>query len=366
MSKSKEDYCVPNTIFEFDPNLKDYSIVHEIKRCQELYIKRQVLKRQKAIDVKPLYYENMKRRDLVAKYPIYKYAFTFPKIPKAPDLCNHVGKIILDRDILTQSEHIGFLAQPKADFGRMGRGPHGIYQKRLLPNCTTRVESLSHPKSIRVQHNWEDFHNVLSVRQATNLRKTLQKPPLQYTTIEKALTYIHEERRLRNVMKNEAMRKCNKVKKKLLKIERKQMVKIIFALYEVLKESLMNDDVFIEEDEATSSLIRVLENKITEFCDCDDNNSTSHIRQPIKAVARNLASWIKIFTTNCGFGSAGFKSQQETDGTDKGVKCNEMENQEFWLPVEDYISYNSLSSSAEDFVDVEEYVNEDYYGEEEN
>ncbi|XP_055844497.1 uncharacterized protein LOC129910918 [Episyrphus balteatus] len=364
MSKFQEELtfdCIPDTIDEFDLNENGHSVLDEINRCRHLYKKRQVLKRQKAIDIKPLYYEQMRRRDLVAKYPVYKFWYTSPKPPKKPDPCSHVGRIILDRDILTKNEHISFLAQPKADLGRKVKPPQWTCQKRYLPNCTTRVESLAHPKTIRVQHNCHDFQNILSVRQATNLRKTLQKPPLEYTAIENAITYIHEERRLKNIVKSETIRKCNQIKQKLLKIERKQMLKIIYALYEVMKEFLVGDQLEMSSDEV-NSLSKVLERKITEFCDCDDSSSTSHVRQLLKTVSINLAIWIEKFTSNCGFKNAHVDKESEED---ERVKCKEMENPEFLLPVEDYISYHSMSTS-EDFVDAEEFGGENEYEDEGN
>lgn len=338
LDNNEDSECIPDVVEDI-ANEDPQSVMDEIARCRRLYEKRQKLKKLKAIDIKPLYYEHKKKRDLIAKYPVDKCWITYPKRKVVP--CKHTGKIIIDRDILTKNEHINFLAEPKPCFARKLMCPQRCCIRRYLPNCTTRVVCLSHPMPRRVKNTWEDYHHVLSIRQAMNLRKTLQKPPLDLTSIDNALTYIHEESRLQNVVKKEANRKCNNIKKKLLKVERHQMTNIILALYEIMKEYFTSNQFQMNPDEV-NCLSRILERKIAAFCNCDYKNSTSHVRQLLKAFSINLAIWIHKFTSNCGFKNDNVDSEEEEETKDK---CKPFEHPEFLLPVEDYISYHSTVSS---------------------
>lgn len=230
------------------------TVLEEINACQSLLTQRTI----KCADIKPLYEKSKKKPPHFA----YKNFCICPRY-KPQYICQHKDNVIIDRDVLTQQEHIVYLATPKANFGAPRKMPRFLQKKYIMPNCTARINKLAAPDLKQVNDTLNNFQHIISKRHKRSLEKHLLKTPnVQYTSIQTALDWLAEEKRLKMVSKRVEKLRCKKLSRKIVRKQRTQIKKIICALFEEIKEFLMNDQLIMDEN---SPLVAVILETLKEF-----------------------------------------------------------------------------------------------------
>lgn len=230
------------------------TVLEELNARQQLLNERSIRCR----DIRP-FFERRKKKP--HRYT-YRYFCVCPRY-KPQYKCKHSGNIIIDRDVLSQEEHIVYLATPKPNFAAPRQMPHYYLKKTILSNCTARINRLAKPDLKLVSYTLNNFQHVISRRHKRSLTKRLeQKPEVEYTSIQKALDWLGEEKRLRRVAQRKERLRCQKLKRKIGQRQRQQIKKIICVLFEEMKEFLLNDQFIMDE---SSSLVSVILETLREF-----------------------------------------------------------------------------------------------------
>lgn len=246
---------IPSEV-EIPINIKqpEPTVEQELETCQKLLEYRDT----KCRTIVPLY----KTPKQVPPRYFYKFFCVCPKYqPKYS--CKHAGNIVIDRDVLTKEEHICYLAQPSESFAAPRKRPHFYHKKVRMPNCTARIEELALPSKKRVQYTLDLYQHILPKKRLKKLKRRLEKKDeIKFTNIKTALSYILEEKRLRKIAKKLEKKSCKRIKKTIIKNQRKQIKKIICVLFEEMKDFLLNDQFLIDE---RSTLCSVILEQIREF-----------------------------------------------------------------------------------------------------
>lgn len=177
--------------------------------------------------------------------------------------CKHTGGVIIDRDVLTKEEHMCYLSTPRDNLAAPRKRPRYYQKKIIIPNCTTRIEQLALPDLKRVRWTLEAYKSALRKRQIKSLKYHLdQKSKVVSYSIKTALSYIEEEKRLKRVAQTLQRRQCRRLKKHILRKQRRQIRKIICVLFEEMRDFLLNDQFLIDE---RSTLCAVILEQIRNF-----------------------------------------------------------------------------------------------------
>ncbi|XP_011193174.1 uncharacterized protein LOC105218974 [Zeugodacus cucurbitae] len=246
--------------------------------------------------------------------------------------CKHTGSVIIDRDVLTKEEHMCYLSTPRENIAAPRKRPRYYQKKIIMPNCTTRIEQLAMPDIKRVRWTLDVYKAALRKRQIKSLKHHLDhKSKVVSYSINTALSYIEEEKRLQRVAKVLQKRQCRRLKKHILSKQRRQIRKIICVLFEEMRDFLLNDQFLIDE---RSTLCAVILEQIRNFTD-NEFYTTSNLREYQQVLANNLTVWINKFISNLNIHLA-----------PPPVLTENLEPDTF-LPVKDYISCSELIESEE-------------------
>lgn len=237
-----------------EPASTIHTVLEEINARQHLLQERSI----KCKNISP-FYEKTKKKP--PRYT-YKYFCVCPRYnPRYP--CEHTGNVIVDRDVLTPAEHIVYLSTPKENKAAPRKSPRFYQKKYILPNCTARINKLAAPDIKHVTHTLNHFKHVLPKRHRLALKQHLQeKPKVEYTNIATALEWLEEEKRLKKVAKRMEKLRCQRLQRKIIYKQRRQIKKIVYVLFEEMKEFLLNDQ-FIMED--SSPLVEVILEALMDF-----------------------------------------------------------------------------------------------------
>ncbi|KAL9908711.1 reduction in Cnn dots 7 [Glossina fuscipes fuscipes] len=339
---------IPSDLVIPEPPKYAHTVLDEIQARSSLIDERQI----KCKDIGPLYEKPKKRPQRYS----YKYYCVCPRY-NPQYLCQHSGNIIIDRDVLTQEEHLVYLSTPKANFAAPRKMPRYYEKKAIVPNCTARINKLAAPDQARVKETLSKFQHLLKKRHLNSLQQHLKKKPdVEYTDINTALAWLEEERRLTLVAKRLNKQRCKKLSKKIANKQRSQIKKIICVLFEEMKDFLLNDQFIMDE---RSTLVAVILETIREFTD-KEFYTTSNLREYQKILAFNLAVWINKFISNLNIHVAQAPASPQRDqpfADSRRQQYSDKPSQALqnFLPVGDYISY---SSASDEFMDDE---NEEFY-----
>ncbi|XP_054731913.1 uncharacterized protein LOC129240255 isoform X1 [Anastrepha obliqua] len=261
----------------------------------------------------------------------YKFFCICPKY-NPQYACKHTGNVIIDRDVLTKEEHLCFLSTPRENLAA-SRKRSRYYQKKISrPNCTTRIDQLALPDLKRVRGTLEEYKNALRKRQINSLKQQLDKRSnvVSYN-IKTALSYIEEERRLKKVATLLRKQECRKLKKYILRKQQRQIRRIICALFEEMRDFLLNDQFLIDQQ---STLCAIILEQIRNFTD-SEFYTTSNLREYQQVLANNLTVWINKFISNLNIHIS-----------PPPVPTEHIEPETF-LPVSDYISCSESIDNEE-------------------
>lgn len=237
-----------------EPPKPTRTVLEEINARQCLLQERYI----KCKNIGPLYEKPKKRPH---RYT-YKYFCVCPNY-NPQYVCQHIGNIVIDRDVLTPQEHIVHLATPKENKGAPRKLPRFYQKKFIVPNCTARVNRLATPVVRQVIHTLTHFKHLLTNRHRVALKQRLEtKPKVEYTSITVALEWLEEEKRLKKVAKRMEKARCKKLQRKILNKQRTQIKKIICVLFEEMKDFLLNDQFIMDEN---STLVAVILETLKEF-----------------------------------------------------------------------------------------------------
>ncbi|KAM7355403.1 reduction in Cnn dots 7 [Cochliomyia hominivorax] len=340
---------IPSAIeIPLKPTEPQRSVVEELEARQHLQNERSI----KCQDIHP-FFERRQKKPL--RYT-YKYFCVCPRYnPKYT--CKHSGNIIIDRDILTSKEHIVYLATPKPNLAAPRKLPQYYLKKSIIANCTARINHLAKPDLRLVNQTLNNFNHILNRRRKHLLNEhLLPSNDVEYTSIQKALEWLNEEHRLKRVAKRKERLRCQKLKRKILKRQRKQIKKIVCVVFEKMKDFLLNDQFVMDEG---SALVSVILETLREFSD-KHFYITNNLQEYQKILSSNLAVWINKFISNLNIhieDEPPIQYEAELPQTEKPTQ--ELSS---FLPIDDYISQ---SSGSEEFY-YEEEEDEEYYSYQQN
>lgn len=252
MNYTDVDYAFNNQNFMINDGYKENDekfaedVIKEIERGTILYQERQLAKKNVEYEIK-----SKKTKKKKSPFTINKYYCSDTGILKikCPKECKHYGNPIINRNILTPKEHLNFLAKPKYITNQNyssqfypTKQQNCYYRKKYSYRAgaaTTRIEQLSIPSKKNIINTWIKYGNMFSARQISNLANMLMES--KYTSIEKAICNIREDKKLRKLNKLRCSREIEKIKRKIeiLKIEHIQ--EILYGLADVLKDFLMDE-----------------------------------------------------------------------------------------------------------------------------
>lgn len=246
---------IPSVIeIPHEPATKTRTVLEELNARQYLLSERAI----KCRDIRPFF----KKTKKPSPHYTYKYLCVCPRY-NPQYACKHAGNIIIDRDVLTPQEHLVYLATPKPNLALPRKMPRYFLKKSIIANCTPRINRLAKPDLKRVSETLNNFNHLISRRHKRTLRKRLEKSSdIEFTSIQRALELISEEKRLRRVAKRQERIRCQKLRRKIASKERQKIKKIICIMYEEMKEYLLNDQFIMDEN---SSLVTVILEALREF-----------------------------------------------------------------------------------------------------
>uniref|UniRef100_A0A1I8QE41 SWIM-type domain-containing protein n=1 Tax=Stomoxys calcitrans TaxID=35570 RepID=A0A1I8QE41_STOCA len=297
---------------------------------------RQQLLQQHSINCKNIepFYEKPQRNGL--RYT-YKYFCVCPRY-NPPYPCEHTGNVVIDRDILTKAEHIAYLSRPNVRIAATRMPPRFYPKKLIVPNCTARISKLAAPDIKHVRHTLNHYQHLLSERHRSALQQYMEeKPTIEYTNIATALQWMEEERRLKKVAKRMEKLRCQKLSRKIKRKQRSQIKKIMWVLFEEMKEFLLNDQFVMDEG---SPLVNVIWENLKEFT-AGELYWISNLSEYQKVLACNLAVWINKFISNLNI-HVNERPQQHQYEQQTRMERLALERQTF-LPISDYIPCSSDS-----------------------
>ncbi|KNC30921.1 hypothetical protein FF38_09306 [Lucilia cuprina] len=328
-----------------EPTQQTKTVQQELNERQSLLNERSI----KCKEIRP-FFEKLQKP---APRFMYRYLCVCPRY-NPQYVCKHTGNIIIDRDVLTPEEHIVYLATPKANFAAPRQMPRYFLRKSIIANCTARINRLAKPDLKQVTDTLNNFNHVISRRHRRSLKKRLEKSEnVEYTTIQKALDWLGEEKRLRKVAKRKEKLRCKKLSRKIVTKQRQQIKKIVCILFEEMKDFLLNDQFIMDE---SSSLVMVILETLREFTD-KEFYITSNLREYQKILAFNLAVWINKFISNLNIHVAEPpKPKDEMSAQQQQPTERQTQELSSFIPVGDYIS--PIVSEEELYEDEDD---EDYY-----
>ncbi|XP_065358962.1 uncharacterized protein Rcd7 [Calliphora vicina] len=323
------------------PPQKTKTVLEELNCRQSLLNERTI----KCKDIRP-FFEKLRKQP--PRY-LYRYVCVCPRY-NPQYVCKHTGNIIIDRDVLTPEEHIVHLATPKANFAAPRKMPRYFLKRSIIANCTARINRLAKPDLKQVTDTLNNFNHIISRRHKRSLNKRLDKSPnVEYTSIQRALDMLKEEKRLKRVARRKERLRCRKLKRKIVHKQRQQIKKIVCILFEQMREFLLNDQFIMDE---SSALVTVILETLREFTD-KEFHITSNLREYQKILSFNLAVWINKFISNLNIHVA--EPPKQYPQMPQSQSERQPQELSSFLPVADYIS---PIASEESYYEEED---EDYY-----
>lgn len=330
LSQSQEDNQLnqPNEVRPVTAEL-------EAGRRLNLERNRLPLRRETSTEViKPLYMRqklprtdksNRRCRKSLKQDPIL-WKLEFP-VPPKPKMCHHCDNLIIDRQILTRSEHIDVLSRPR-NSGHKKRSPKLV--PRSIPPMTNRMNELAQPKKRDVILTWQRYAPILTGKQIDTFQGILAS--YQVMDNKRAAEYLKQcgkdERLRRKFQKMEV----KKLRKDIERIYLDQIKDVILRVFNEVKGYLLGHQEFCLDPQMTQVSEKILK-MICRFLKCQMPSGSTKKGQlkgrAMEMLADKITVWAQAF-----LGAAGY----EKDVKDlEAERAESMESEIEGYPIDDFI-----------------------------
>lgn len=229
--------------------------------------------------------QNINRQDPI----LWKLEYQKPPKPKK---CHHYENLIIDRQILTRSEHIKVLSKPRKS--TINANPKFV--PRSIPPMTNWMNKLAQPRKRVIIQTWEKYAPVLTGRQVDKFHDiVLSNQAMNNKRAEEYLKQCRKEERLR---RNYQRQKVKKLRKEIERMRLEEIKEIILRVFNEVYEYLCGQQEYHFEPEMAEISVKIYK-MICKYLKC---NMVGELKKKekvklcaIKALANRITKWAQAF-----------------------------------------------------------------------